>query len=358
VMYVGVDVHKRVCRAAVVNDEGELVDEFSFRNSEKGIEDFMMKIEAFKDEALVAVESTANLWVRLYDSLEEHGVRVVLSNPSKTRLIAEARVKTDKVDARILAQLLRADMLPLCFVPTKRQRDRRQFIRHRIHLVKMRTEVKNRIHALLDKHGLKCPYPTLFSRKGVRWLHSLKLGFTDDAVLRSLLALLEALDGQIGFMDAKIAAVAVNDERVKLLMTMPGLDYFSASLLVAEICDVNRFSSDKKLVAWAGLAPGIHQSGDKTVHKRITRQGNRLVRWVMVQAAQTARLHDERFREFYERYSRRKGHQKAIIAVAHEMLRIVYFMLKRNEAYRGERCDLSRRKLKRLERFSLSGLQV
>ena len=141
-MYVGVDVHKRVCRAAVVNDEGELVDEFSFRNSEKGIEDFMMKIEAFKDEALVAVESTANLWVRLYDSLEEHGVRVVLSNPAKTRLIAEARVKTDKVDARILAQLLRADMLPLCFVPTKRQRDRRQFIRHRIRLVRMRTELR------------------------------------------------------------------------------------------------------------------------------------------------------------------------------------------------------------------------
>ena len=101
-------------------------------------------------------------------------------------------------------------------------------------------------------------------------------------------------------------------------MTMPGLNYFSASLLVAEICDINRFGSDKKLVAWAGLAPGIHQSGEKTVHKRITRQGNRLVRWVMVQAAQNARLHDDRFRMFYERYAERKGHLKAIIAVAHE----------------------------------------
>ena len=317
-MYVGVDVHKNVCRAAIVNDEGDLVDEFSFRNSKRGIEDFMMRIEGFRDGVLVAVESTANLWIRLYDSLEEHGIRVVLSNPSKTRLIAEARVKTDRIDARVLAQLLRADMLPLCFVPTRRQRDRRQFIRHRISLVRMRTEVKNRIHALLDRHGLRCPYPTLFSKKGVRWLRSLRLGFTDDAVLRSDLALLEALDMQIEFMNAKIAAVAVNDERVKLLMTMPGLNYFSASLLVAEICDINRFSSDKKLVAWAGLAPGIHQSGEKTVHKRITRQGNRLVRWVMVQAAQNARLHDDRFRMFYERYAERKGHLKAIIAVAHE----------------------------------------
>jgi transposase len=357
-MYVGVDVHKKVCRAAMANDEGELVEEFSFTNSKKGIEAFMMKIEAFKERVLVAVESTANLWIRLYDSLEERGIRVVLSNPSKTRLIAEARVKTDKVDARILAQLLRADMLPLCFVPNRMQRDRRQFIRHRIHLVKMRTEVKNRIHALLDKHGLKCPYPTLFSKKGVEWLRSLKLGFTDDAVFRSDQALLEALDEQIGFVDAKIASVAVNDERVKLLMTMPGLDYFAASLLVAEVCDISRFSSDKKLVSWAGLAPGVHQSGEKAVHGRITKQGNRLVRWVMVQAAQTAVRHDERFKEFYGRYSGRKGPQKAVVAVAHEMLRIVYFMLKKNESYRGEKRDLSWRKLKRLERKSIAGLQV
>lgn len=357
-MYVGVDVHKNVCRAAVVSDEGELVDEFTFRNSGGGIEDFMMRIEAFRDRVLVAVESTANLWIRLYDALEEHGVRVVLSNPAKTRLIAEARVKTDRVDARILAQLLRAGMLPLCFVPSRMQRDRRQFIRHRVHLVKMRTEVKNRIHALLDRHGLRCPYKTLFSKRGLEWLRSLRLGFTDDAVLRSDLALLKALDEQIGFMEAKIAAVALHDERVRLLMTMPGIGYFAASLLVAEICDINRFSSDKRLVAWAGLAPGVRQSGDRVVQGRITKQGNKLVRWVLVQAAQAARLHDERFKEFYERYSGRKGHQKAIVAVAHEMLRIVYFMLKRREAYRGGRRDLSRRKFKRLERVALGGFQA
>jgi len=159
-------------------------------------------------------------------------------------------------------------------------------------------------------------------------------------------------------MEAKIAAVAVNDERVKLLMTMPGLDYFSASLLVAEICDVNRFSSDKKLVAWAGLAPGVRQSGDKTVRGGITKRGNRLVRWVLVQAAQVARIHDERFREFYERYAGRKGPQKAVVAVAHEMLRVVWFMLRRNEPYRGWDAGLSGRKFKRLERVALFGLRV
>jgi len=125
-MYVGVDVHKRVCRATMVNDKGELVDEFFFRNSERGIEEFMMRVEPFRDEVVAAVESTGNLWIRLYSCLEEHGVKVVLSNPYKTRLIAEARVKTDKVDARILAHLLRADMLPLCFVPNQKQREWRK----------------------------------------------------------------------------------------------------------------------------------------------------------------------------------------------------------------------------------------
>jgi len=357
-MYVGVDVHKKVCRAAMVNDEGELMEEFSFTNSKKGIEDFMMKIEAFGDRVLVAVESTANLWIRLYDSLEDHGVQVVLSNPSKTRLIAEAKVKSDKVDARILAQLLRSGMLPLCWVPSREQRDKREFIRHRMGLVKTRTEVKNRIHALLEKHGLRCPCSTLFSQKEMKWLQGLNLGFMDDAVLKSDLALLETLDGQIALMEAKIAAVAVDDERVKLLMTMPGLSYFAASLLVAEICDVNRFSSDRKLVAWAGLAPSIRQSGEKVRAGGITRQGNKRVRWVMVQAAQTARLHDERFKEFYQRYSGRKDPQKAVVAVANEMLRIVWFMLKKNESYRGEKRDLSWRKLKSLKRDASVGLQV
>jgi transposase len=192
----------------------------------------------------------------------------------------------------------------------------------------------------------------------VKWLSGLKLGFTDDAVLNSELALMMALDEQIGLMEGKIACVAVNDERVRLLMTMPGLGYFAASLLVAEICDIHRFTSDKRLVSWAGLAPGVRQSGERVVAGRVTKQGNKLVRWVMVQAAQVARLHDERFREFYERYARRKGGQKAVVAAAHEMLRIVWLMLKRNESYRGERRGLSRRKFKRLERIALVGLQV
>jgi len=357
-MYVGVDVHKRVCRAAIVNAEGTVVDEVSFRNSKTGIDELVTRLDAATDRVVVAVESTATLWIQIYDRLEERGIRVVLSNPYKTRLIAEARIKTDTVDARTLAQRLRADMLPLCYVPTKTQREARQFIRHRITLGGMRTAVKNRIHTLLDKHGLRCPYKTLFSKRGVEWLRSVELGVTDDTVLQSDLAVLAVLDEQIASMDAKIATVAVTDERVLLLMTMPGLGYFAAYLLVVEVCNINRFRSDRRLVRWAGLAPGVHQSGDKTYGGRITKQGNKLVRWVLVEAARNACRYDARFRAFYARYSRRHGGQKAVVAVAHEMLRIVWFMLSRGEPYRGGRTGLSERTRKRWERIADRGLRA
>jgi len=186
----------------------------------------------------------------------------------------------------------------------------------------------------------------------------LEVNPVDGVVLGSELALLKALDEQILVVESEIAGLAVEDERVRLLMTMPGVDYFAASLLISEVCDISRFRSDKALVCWAGLAQSIHQSGRTIRIGRITKQGNSRVRWVLVQCAQTARLHNERFRGFYDRYARRRGHQKAVVAVAHEMLRIVYFMLKRMEPYRGEKRRLTMVKVKRLERKVNTGLHA
>lgn len=357
-MYVGVDVHKQFCQAAVVEESGDVVGEYRFENSEEGIAGLASRLEAFGKPAKVAVESTANLWIQVYDRLEASGFQVVLSNPAKTRVIAEARIKTDKVDAETLAQLLRADLLPLCYVPRVEERGRRQLIRERTSLVKARTEVKNRVQSLLHRCGFRCPYGDVFSKRGLEWLRGLNLNSVDVVVLESGLALLGALDEQIVALESHVAASAVADERVRLLMTVPGIDYFAASLLVSEICDVNRFRSDKALVCWAGLAQSLHQSGKVTRIGRITRQGNSRVRWVLVQCAQTARLHDERFRRFYDRYARRGGHGKAVVAVAHEMLRVVYFMLRRMEPYRGEDRRLTGVKVKRLERKANVGLHV
>ena len=179
----------------------------------------------------------------------------------------------------------------------------------------------------------------------------------DDAILRSDLVVLEALDGQIGLIEEGIAVLANEDPQVRLLMTMTSVGYFSAMLLLAEIGDINRFSSDKRLASWAGLAPSVRQSGEKIRIGGVSGPGNKRVRWLMVQCAHSACRFDPRLRGFYERYSKRRGSKKAVVAVAHEMIRIVFFMLKRGEAYRGENRRLTERKFKSLERRALSGLR-
>ena len=214
--YVGIDVHKKMCQVAVLDEDGKLLDEIRFPNDPEGIEEFAGKLTTFHDEVRAVVESTGNLWIQIHDRLEEHGFDVALSNPSKTRLIAEAKVKTDKVDARTLAALLRADMIPTCYVPGEELRSRRELLRHRLNLVKIRTSVKNRVHGLLDKHGLRMPEDTPFSRGNVEWLRGLSLGFMDDAILRSDLALLEAVSEQVELIEEKIAVLEAEDRHVRL----------------------------------------------------------------------------------------------------------------------------------------------
>ncbi|MBA7554453.1 hypothetical protein ES705_47074 [subsurface metagenome] len=326
-------------------------------NNKEEIKDFAMKLLTFKDDVKAVVESTGNLWIQVYDTLEEFGFDVVLSNPGKTRLIAEAKHKTDKIDAKILARLLRADMLFTCYVPGEEIRTRREFLRAREDFVKTRTMTRNRIHNILDKHGLRFPYSSPFSQKSIVWLREQDLGDLDNVVVKGQIALLATLDEQIKIIEDKIAAIAVDDPQVKLLMTMPGIGYFAASLLLAEIGDINRFSNDKKISSWAGLAPRIHQSGETTRIGRVG-QGNKRVAALMVQCAHSASRHDPRFKRFYERYSKRSSKGKATIAVAHEMIRIIYFMLRDNEPYRSQNVEMTERKLKSMERRASNGLRI
>ncbi len=154
--------------------------------------------------------------------------------------------------------------------------------------MKTRTELKNRIHSLLDKHGLRMPDRTPFSKKNITWLKEQSFGFMEDAIIRSDLAISEAVDEQVKLIEEKIAALAVEDRQVRLLMTMTGVGYFIVMRLLAEICTIYRFSGDKKFSSWIGIAQGIHKSGEKTRIGGIGRPGNRRLRWVMVRCAHTA----------------------------------------------------------------------
>lgn len=348
---------KNFCQAALKSEDGRLLDELRFENTTQGVQELLTHIRVHGD-ARAVLESTANYWIRIHDTLESHGVDTLLANPRKTKLIAEAKIKSDKLDARTLATLLQGKLVFESYVPPKAKQEERTLVRHRAGLVKTRTEIRNRIHALLAKHELQHNYSDLYGKQGLEWLENQQLEGVDHVVLKTNLALLRTLDEQIEHVTHEIAKTACNQEDIRILMTLPGVDFYSAMVIASEIGDVKRFPTQWKLVGYAGLAPTQHQSGEYERRGGITKEGSKWLRWVLVQAAQHARQHDPRFKTYYERVANRRGSQKAVVAVAKEMLVVIWFMLNRREPYRGQDSQLVERKLKRMNHLAEDGLQA
>jgi transposase len=342
VRYVGIDVGKKRCHAAMMDEQGIMIDEFTFANNVEGIQGLTSRLEV-DDRAVM--ESTGSVWLKLYECLEEQHVPVILANPMKTKAIASAKIKNDKVDARVLAHLLRSNLVAESYVPTKPLRELRSLLRHRASTVKMRTMVKNNVHALVDKYGYRHEFSDLFGKKGMKWLNTLKLDASDRLMLDNHLDHLANLNRQIERVDEEIHTKACEDEDVRLLLSLTGVDVYTAMLIKSEIGTIDRFRDYKKLVSWSGLAPSLHQSGNVEYHGNITKQGSRVLRWIMVEAARVAVMNDPRMRAFYERVKHRRGDQKAIVAVANKMLKIIWFMLTRREPYESRNEKRYRQKL-------------
>ena len=192
------------------------------------------------------VESTGNMWHKTYEAFESCDIKMKLANPIKTRAIAEARIKTDKLDSKILAHLLRSDLIADCYMPPKEIRLQRTLLGHRATISREQTKVENRIYALLDKYDLKCPYETkMFGVHGMKWLHSLKLNGQDQKVFESLVRQLDFLKEEETGANAEIASEAIQSKYAPRIMSMTGFDYYSASMMSACIADITRFPANE-----------------------------------------------------------------------------------------------------------------
>lgn len=354
---MGIDVGKKICVATVKGDSRMVLMEEKFQRTSLGIRSFAERViqEYPGCDYRAIVESTANYWIRVHDTLEEVGVNTLVAHPMKTKMIAEARLKNDRVDSEILADLLRSDFVCEAYVPDREHREFRQLTRARMDLVASRTQFKEKVSAILDKYELGEQEHTSFTDKWMEWVSEQMSTFSwiDKMHLTSLFEIIDTLDRQVDSFTRKIASVAKEDQRVRLLMTMPGVDYLTALTIVAEIADINRFQTPWKLVAYAGLSPTHRESSGKIKKGRITKQGSRWLRYATVEAANIARLHDARLKSFYDRIAPRRGPQKAKVATAKEMLVIMWYMLTRNEAYHGMNSESTERKYKKMERHSL-----
>jgi transposase len=330
-MFVGLDLHKNYLQAAVVDDKGTLLKQQRIPNQDESIESFFGdELKNIPNEIVIESSST---WYHVYELLSKMNRQnhVVLSNPVKTKAIASAKVKTDKIDAFTLADLLRGGYIPESYIPPRHIMDLREMVRYRASLVRARSSVKNKIHAILLMKGIKIKEGIKpFTRQFVEELKQI-----GDYRIDGYLHVIQSLNEEINEISNKIKHESTQDESAKLLMSIPGVGYYSALLISSEIGDINRFSDSHHLCSYAGLTPSTHSSGGVTYHGSITRTGSKYLRWILTECVHAhIRLEKESdLTKFYKDLAKRRGLSKAAVAAASKLLRIIYWMLKEKRSY-------------------------
>ena len=320
-VYVGIDVHRKRSQVAVIGQDGEVL---ANRNVVNGVETILGVIGGLPPGTPAAFEAAFG-WGWLVELREDYGFAPHLVHPLQCKAIASARLKNDKVDAAILAQLLRADLLPEAWIAPPAVRQLRALLRHRAQLVRLRTLLRNRIHAVLADHGHDRP-AGCWSGPGRQWLAGLALPAVSREVIGDDLALTGALQQPIDRLDGEVRQRAKAEPQVKVLTQLPGVGPFTALVILAEVGDITRFGSARKLAAWAGLTPTVRGS-DRTVrHGHISKQGSAWLRWVLCEAAQTAKRSPQ-FAASYQAIARRRGKKIATTAIARKLLTRAWHLL-------------------------------
>lgn len=328
--YIGMDVHKRYSQVVVMDEKGEVLAEGRLGHDLARKE--LRQLEPIARESKVAVEATVG-WGWLAEELERMGAEVHLAHPGGVRLIAEGRLKTDKVDARVLAHLLRVGFLPEAYLCPREVREKREMMRYRLGLVRTRTAAKNRIHAQLARLGIEVGQTDLFGKVGKDFLRGLELPKVEREHLDGWLEVVEHLDRLIKEATERIYRSLEEDGRAKLLTSIPGIGKLLAHTILAEIGDIERFPSQRSLSSYAGLVPITHQSGEVTRFGGMPEGCNKYLRWALVEGAHSAARSSLDFKGRYLRLKRSKGAAVAAGAIAHKLAKIVYAVLKENRPY-------------------------
>jgi transposase len=343
---IGLDVHRDFCEVAIV-EEGRLRSAGRVSASPEALEQFARSLGA---EDQVVLEATGNA-LAIARIIEPHVARVVLAHPPAVSAARLAGAKTDRIDARRLAQLLAGGFVAEVWSPDEATRLRRRLIARRAALVRQRTREKNQIHAALMRNLAERPSMSdLFGVAGRRWLAQQELPLDERQAVDAGLRLIDLFDAEIALVERAIARQALECAQIRRLMTLPGMGAISATALMAAIGDISRFPSSRHLVAYLGLNPRVHQSGSEPArHGRISKQGPGEARHLLVEAAWHAIRSAGPMRAFGERVRARRGANIATVAVARKLVVIAWHMLSRGEDYAFVRPSLMREKLRRLE---------
>jgi transposase len=343
---IGLDVHRDFAQVAIW-EKGEVVDAGRVATSPEALRAFA---KTLRRSDRVALEATGNT-AAIAGLLSERAGQVVVSNPFKTRVIAEAKIKTDKVDARVLAELLAADYLPSVWQADEATKALRRQVSARVGLVRQRTRLKNQVQAILARNLLpRCPAADLFGLKGRRWLEAQPLPADERRTVASLLRQLDFAGNELRAIDAELAKVALVDADIRRMMTIPGVDMAVAVAIKATVGDFTRFESPDKLVSYVGLDPKVRQSGGlPATHGHISKQGRAWARGMLVEAAWVAAKAPGPLHGFHERVKARRGWQIATVATARKLLVICWHLVHDQADYAFARPSLVAKKTRALE---------
>lgn len=326
--HIGVDYHKSYSHLVVQGSAGKTLRSGRVKNDRQSLGSFL---ERYRENSHAVVEATRN-WMVMYDWLDDLCDDVVLAHPLKVKAIADAKIKTDKIDATVLAHLLRADLVPEAWAPGEKARELRIALRERMFYVRLRTMVKNRVVTVFDRYPEQTTQlkklGDLFGKAGRQQLAALHVSEIDRIQIDRGLEFIGDIDGRIKQSEATIRAMTKTNGNVKLLKTIPGIGEFFARL----IDDIGRFRSAKKLAAYAGLVPSTYSSGGKTYHGKIIKQGNKWLRWAFVEAVAPAVATEPQLRAQYE-HLKFRGTNKARVAIARKLLMITFQILRDRRPY-------------------------
>ena len=329
-LYAGIDAHKRTCTIVIIDDRGEKVKEGVVKTDEFEIKGFFAP---YKDKVTAVVETCLN-WFFIRKILVGYIRDIKVADAYKLRIIAEAKVKTDSLDAFHLAQLLRIGYIPEIYIPNEKTIKLRELIRARIYLVRLKTRMKNKIHSLLDKNGFhNHPGTDLFGKAGRIFLRKLSIGKPEEGIIARYLEIIEKLEENIKAFEIIVSNNVDETKEIKLLKSIPGIGKISSHLLLAEIGEIKRFRTKGKLCSFAGLCPKVYCSGEVERRGHISKAGNANMRWILTECAQVASRHSPGLRKIFCRIQRRHGTKVSIIAVARTLLEIVFNVLTKQEEY-------------------------
>lgn len=334
--YLGVDCHKRKSFLTAMDQEGAIIGRWNIPNEGKELDRIFAKI----GNDFSAVLEASSTWPVMYDLLEERVSKVVLAHPLKVKAIAEAQIKNDKIDSKILAHLLRADLIPEAYAPSKETRFKKGLLRYRASLVQIQTSVKNRIHMVLTRNHIPVTeqdaISDLFGTKGRDYLFKIQLGGSDKEILNGYLDLLDFLVGKIKSAEKIIREQIKEDKIIQLLLTIPGIGPVFAPLIRYEVDRIERFRRCKKFLCYCALVPGLYSSAEKSRTTGIIKQGNKYLKWAFIEAVTPAVRSCVALKAFYKKIETKHGYHAARIALARKLAKCAYHIMKNEKPFQED----------------------